>query len=78
MISSYPLLYVPLPGNIPGEYTTPVKNYKVPPKSFAKREKSFETEDVTSIPRWVRTSTCIQVPKVSRCFLIRAPSPDFE
>ncbi|XP_053374079.1 sterol regulatory element-binding protein cleavage-activating protein-like [Mercenaria mercenaria] len=50
----YPLLYVPLPGNIPGEYVTPVKNYKVPPKSFTKGDKSFDTTDITSIPRWYK------------------------
>ncbi|XP_060568692.1 sterol regulatory element-binding protein cleavage-activating protein-like [Ruditapes philippinarum] len=54
IILCYPLLYVPLPGNIPGEYVTSVKNYKVPPKAFTKGDKSFDTTDITSIPRWYK------------------------
>lgn len=47
----YPLVYVPLPGNIPVEYVTPSRNYKVPPEV---QEKSFDVTDITSIPRWYK------------------------
>lgn len=51
---SYPLIYIPLPGNIPVEYVTPTRNYRPPPQSVIRRDKSYENTDVTSIPRWVR------------------------
>ncbi|KAL4222496.1 hypothetical protein ACF0H5_018535 [Mactra antiquata] len=54
IILCYPLLYVPLPGNIPGEYETPLKGYKPPPLSSRKHDRSFENTDVTSIPRWYK------------------------
>ncbi|XP_052246747.1 sterol regulatory element-binding protein cleavage-activating protein-like [Dreissena polymorpha] len=50
----YPLLYVPLPGNIPVEYNSPVKGFHPPPESIQRRDKSFADKDVTSIPRWYR------------------------
>ncbi|XP_052801573.1 sterol regulatory element-binding protein cleavage-activating protein-like [Mya arenaria] len=48
----YPLIFVPWPGNIPVEYTTPLRNYQPPAVSVQKRERTFANTDVTSIPRW--------------------------
>jgi len=45
---------VPLPGNIPAEYETPIKGFKPPEASVQRREKSLTGEDITSIPRWVK------------------------
>lgn len=54
LLMCYPLLYVPLPGNIPTEYETPLKDYKEPLGSDTPGCRTHHVTDVTSIPRWYR------------------------
>ena len=49
-VYSYPLLYMPLPGNVPTEFVTPVKGYRVPPERYTPKHRAF---DSTEVPRWV-------------------------
>ena len=52
MCYSYPLINMPLPGNAPLQFVTPVDAYKVPP-SLSLTELREKTAGDKKIPRWV-------------------------
>jgi len=49
---SYPLVNMPLPGNAPLQFVTPVDAYKIPP-SLSLTELREKTAGDMKIPRWV-------------------------
>jgi len=49
---SYPLMNMPLPGNAPLQFVTPVDGYKVPP-SLTLSELQNTSDGVVKPPRWV-------------------------
>ena len=49
---SYPLINMPLPGNAPLQFVTPVDGYKVPPSLSLTDVQEAADADV-KIPRWV-------------------------
>ena len=50
---SYPLINMPLPGNTPLQFVTPVDGYKIPP-SLSLTDVQESTDGDVKIPRWVR------------------------
>jgi len=64
MCYSYPLINMPLPGNAPLQFVTPVDGYKVPP-SLSLTELRETTEGDMKLPRWVSLQCCYQHAQVS-------------